>query len=64
MSRILCQIVLPEVCNLIKPNSLSSVAYVLESRGTIEDALEIATDLSIQLGEIEIAKVSAVKLCK
>lgn len=40
-----------------------SVAHFLESRGMIEDALEIATDpdyrfeLAIQLGRLEIAKV-------
>jgi coatomer subunit beta' len=39
-----------------------SVAHFLESRGMIEDALEIATDpdykfdLAIQLGRLEIAK--------
>jgi len=41
------------------------VARFLESRGMIEDALEVATDpdyrfdLAIQLGRLEVAKVSA-----
>lgn len=41
-----------------------SVARFLESRGMIEDALEVATDpdyrfeLAIQLGRLEIAKVN------
>jgi hypothetical protein len=41
-----------------------SVARFLESRGMLEDALEIATDpdykfdLAVQLGRLEIAKVS------
>lgn len=41
-----------------------SVARFLESRGMIEEALEVATDpdyrfeLAIQLGRLEIAKVS------
>lgn len=43
-----------------------SVAHFLESRGMIEDALEIATDpdyrfeLAIQLGRLEIAKVNII----
>jgi len=57
-------------CN-IHPNcnclfvSYTSVARFLESRGMIEDALEVATDpdyrfdLAIQLGRLEVAKVSA-----
>ena len=42
-----------------------SVARFLESRGMIEEALEVATDpdyrfeLAIQLGRLEIAKVSS-----
>lgn len=42
-----------------------SVARFLESRGMIEEALEVATDadyrfeLAIQLGKLEIAKVRA-----
>lgn len=42
-----------------------SVAHFLESRGMIEEALEVATDpdyrfeLAIQLGKLEIAKVIA-----
>lgn len=45
--------------------AMSSVARFLESRGMIEDALEVATDpdyrfeLAIQLGKLEIAKVNA-----
>lgn len=45
---------------------IASVARFLESRGMIEDALEVATDpdyrfeLAIQLGRLEIAKVSLV----
>lgn len=41
-----------------------SVAHFLESRGMTEDALEVATDpdyrfeLAIQLGRLEVAKVS------
>lgn len=44
---------------------ISSVARFLESRGMIENALEVATDpdykfeLAIQLGRLEIAKVSS-----
>lgn len=43
-------------------NDFVSVAHFLESRGMVEDALEVATDpnyrfdLSIQLGKLEIAK--------
>lgn len=54
---------------VIKLYFIYSVARFLESRGMIEDALEVATDpdyrfeLAIQLGKLEIAKVSAVKLC-
>ena len=42
-----------------------SVARFLESRGMIEDALEVATDpdyrfdLAMQLGRLEVAKVSS-----
>lgn len=42
---------------------LSSVAHFLESRGMLEEALEIATDpdyrfdLAVQLGKLEVAKV-------
>lgn len=45
--------------------ALCSVARFLESRGMIEDALEIATDpdyrfdLAIQLGKLVVAKVNA-----
>jgi coatomer subunit beta' len=45
------------------------VARFLESRGMIEDALEVATDpdyrfeLAIQLGRLEVAKVSPVQFC-
>lgn len=45
-----------------------SVAHFLESRGIIEDALEVATDpdyrfdLAMQLGKLEIAKVRVVCL--
>lgn len=44
------------------------MARFLESRGMIEDALEVATDpdyrfeLAIQLGKLEIAKVNIVDL--
>lgn len=44
----------------------SSVAHFLESRGMLEDALEVATDpnyrfdLAVQLGKLEIAKVCLV----
>lgn len=47
-----------------------SVAHFLESRGMIEEALEVATDpdyrfdLAIQLGKLEIAKVIAQTLNK
>lgn len=47
---------------------MDSVAHFLESRGMIEDALEVATDpdyrfdLAIQLGKLEIAKVDTVHL--
>lgn len=49
-------------------NFVDSVAHFLESRGMIEDALEVATDpdykfeLAIQLGKLEIAKVNNVNL--
>lgn len=42
---------------------IASVARFLESRGMVEDALEVATDpdyrfeLAIQLGKLEIAQV-------
>ena len=48
---------------------IDSVARFLESRGMIEDALEVATDpdyrfeLAIQLGRLEVAKVSPICLC-
>lgn len=48
---------------------IDSVARFLESRGMIEDALEVATDpdyrfeLAIQLGRLEVAKVSPIQLC-
>ncbi|WOH10749.1 hypothetical protein DCAR_0730219 [Daucus carota subsp. sativus] len=55
-----------EQANQILPSipkeQLNSVAHFLESRGMIEDALEVATDpdyrfeLAIQLGRLEIAK--------
>lgn len=47
-----------------------SVAKFLESRGMVEDALEIATDLdykfdlAIQLGRLETAKVKSTVLIK
>lgn len=47
---------------------LLSVARFLESRGMLEDALEVATDpdykfdLAIQLGRLEIAKVNIINL--
>ena len=45
---------------------IASVARFLESRGMIEDALEVATDLdyrfelAIQLGRLEVAKVRSI----
>ncbi|KAK6153692.1 hypothetical protein DH2020_013331 [Rehmannia glutinosa] len=51
-----------EVLPSIPKEQLNSVARFLESRGMIEDALEVATDpdyrfeLAIQLGKLEIAK--------
>ncbi|GER44990.1 coatomer [Striga asiatica] len=51
-----------EVLPVIPKEQLNSVARFLESRGMIEDALEVATDpdyrfeLAIQLGRLEIAK--------
>jgi coatomer subunit beta' len=53
-----------EVLPTIPTEHLNSVARFLESRGMLEDALEIATDpdykfdLAVQLGRLEIAKVS------
>ena len=50
----------------MKNHTPCSVARFLESRGMIEDALEVATDpdyrfeLAIQLGKLEIAKVNGV----
>lgn len=49
---------------MIEFPSTSSVAHFLESRGMIEEALEVATDpdyrfeLAIQLGRLEVAKAS------
>lgn len=49
---------------MIEFPSTSSVARFLESRGMIEEALEVATDpdyrfeLAIQLGRLEVAKAS------
>ncbi|KAL7114171.1 hypothetical protein ACP275_04G103600 [Erythranthe tilingii] len=51
-----------EVLPSIPKEHLNSVAHFLESRGMIEDALEVATDpdyrfeLAIQLGKLDIAK--------
>lgn len=48
---------------------IDSVAHFLESRGMIEDAIEVATDpdyrfeLAIQLGRLEVAKVSPIQWC-
>lgn len=48
---------------LIISSLIDSVAHFLESRGMIEDAIEVATDpdyrfeLAIQLGRLEVAKV-------
>lgn len=56
-----------EVLPLIPKQHLNSVAHFLESRGMLEDALEVATDpnyrfdLSIQLGKLEIAKAIAIE---
>lgn len=63
-------LIIPEVCWTLGPygkyDCVVSVARFLESRGMIEEALEVATDpdyrfeLAIQLGKLEIAKVSVV----
>ncbi|KAL0397069.1 UNVERIFIED_CONTAM: Coatomer subunit beta'-2 [Sesamum calycinum] len=51
-----------EVLPSIPKDHLNSVAHFLESRGMVEDALEVATDpdyrfeLAVQLGKLEIAK--------
>jgi len=48
---------------------LHSVAHFLESRGMIEDALEVATDpdyrfdLAIHLGKLDVAKVCSRNKC-
>lgn len=52
------------ILNFKKFVHVVSVAHFLESRGMTEDALEVATDpdyrfeLAIQLGRLEVAKVS------
>jgi hypothetical protein len=49
--------------------SYGSVAHFLESRGMLEEALEIATDadyrfdLAVQLGKLEVAKVQNMLYC-
>lgn len=49
-------------------NAVPSVARFLESRGMMEDALEVATDpdyrfeLAIQLGKLDIAQVNIANL--
>lgn len=56
-----------EILQLIPKEHLNSVAHFLESRGMLEDALEVATDpnyrfdLSIQLGKLEVAKAIAIE---
>ncbi|PON73332.1 Coatomer beta subunit [Parasponia andersonii] len=51
-----------QILPTIPPEHQNSVAHFLESRGMLEDALEVATDpdykfdLAIQLGRLEIAK--------
>ncbi|CAM6085087.1 unnamed protein product [Calypogeia fissa] len=53
-----------EILPTIPKEHLNSVAQFLESRGMLEDALEVATDadyrfdLSVQLGRLDVAKVS------
>ncbi|MBA0565315.1 hypothetical protein Golob_010199, partial [Gossypium lobatum] len=57
-----------EILPLIPKEHLNSVARFLESRGMIEDALEVATDpdyrfeLAIQLGKLEIAREIAAEV--
>nr|AAP21288.1 At1g52360 [Arabidopsis thaliana]BAC42999.1 putative coatomer complex subunit [Arabidopsis thaliana] len=57
-----------EILPTIPKDQHNSVAHFLESRGMIEDALEIATDpdyrfeLAIQLGRLEIAQEIAVEV--
>jgi coatomer subunit beta' len=52
-----------EILPTIPKEHLNSVARFLESRGMLEDALEVATDadyrfdLSVQLGRLDVAKV-------
>ncbi|XP_062096556.1 coatomer subunit beta'-3-like [Humulus lupulus] len=56
-----------QILPTIPPEHHNSVAHFLESRGMLEDALEVATDpdykfdLAIQLGRLEIAKEIATK---
>ncbi|KAF4348452.1 hypothetical protein G4B88_026979 [Cannabis sativa] len=56
-----------QILPTIPPEQFNSVARFLESRGMLEDALEVATDpdykfdLAIQLGRLEIAKEIATK---
>ncbi|KAK1259906.1 Coatomer subunit beta'-2 [Acorus gramineus] len=57
-----------EILPSIPKEQYNSVARFLESRGMVEDALEVATDpnykfdLAIQLGRLEVAKVIAVEV--
>ncbi|CAN6456316.1 unnamed protein product [Victoria cruziana] len=57
-----------EVLPSIPKEQLNSVAHFLESRGMLEDALEVATDpnykfdLAVQLGRLEVAKAIAVEV--
>ncbi|KAF3775944.1 Coatomer subunit beta'-2 [Nymphaea thermarum] len=57
-----------EVLPSIPKEHLNSVAHFLESRGMLEDALEVATDpnykfdLAVQLGRLEVAKAIAVEV--
>ncbi|KAG5523403.1 hypothetical protein RHGRI_035270 [Rhododendron griersonianum] len=58
-----------EILPSIPKEHHNSVARFLESRGSIEEALEVATDpdyrfeLAIQLGKLDVAKVSSVARC-
>lgn len=61
-------ICIEEVIEFLKIFLTASVARFLESRGMIEDALEVATDpdyrfdLAVQLGRLEVAKVSPMSI--
>ncbi|PWA74638.1 coatomer beta' subunit (COPB2) [Artemisia annua] len=61
--------IVPALCILVNIFLFISVALFLESRGMIEEALEVATDpdyrfdLAIQLGKLEIAKLDMAEDC-